>query len=124
MNPVQTNGDTFRQNVILLIKKLEEPLSQDQERTIVAGMEPHFYNVEKMSGQKENLDKRQKLTGKSEKRGEFEKNEPRISAKSYCGEAVKRKGKADKKNYSKWCRIQKKMTARHRDLFVASNRLD
>ena len=27
MNPVQTNGGTFRQNVILLIKNLEEPFS-------------------------------------------------------------------------------------------------
>ena len=33
-------------------------------------MDPHFYNVEKMSGQKGNLEKRQKLTRKLSWRNE------------------------------------------------------
>ena len=62
MSPVQTNGGTFRQNLTLLIKEPEEPLSKSWQRTIVGDMDPHFYNVKKMSGQKRNLEKRQKLT--------------------------------------------------------------
>ena len=72
------------------------------------GIKPQFYNVEKMSGQKRNLEKRQKLTRKSQKQRQFEKNEPSNSAKSSCEEGVKPNGETDTKDYSKCYRIQSK----------------
>ena len=45
---------------------------------------------------------------KSEKRGQFERNEPSNNAQSYYVETVKSKGEPDPTDYSKWYRIQSK----------------
>lgn len=66
-------------------------------------MDPHFYNVERIRGQKGNLEKPQKLTRKLSRR-----NEPSNNAQSYHVETVKSKGEPDPTDYSKWYRIQPK----------------
>lgn len=66
-------------------------------------MDPHFYNVEKIIGQKGNSEKRQKLTRKLSRR-----NEPSNNKQSYYVETVKSKGEPDPTDYSKWYRIQSK----------------
>ena len=58
------------QNLTLLIKELEEPLSKSWQWTIVGGMDPHFYYLEKMGGLKGNLEMCQKLTRKLSWRNE------------------------------------------------------
>ena len=46
---------------------------------------------------------------KSEKRGQFEKNEPSNNVQSYYVETVKSKSEPDPTDYSKWYRIQSKI---------------
>ena len=66
-------------------------------------MDPHFYNVEKMRGQKEKFGEAPEVykVVKSEKRGQFEINEPSSNAQSYYVETVKSKGEPDPTDYSK-----------------------
>ena len=64
-------------------------------------MDPHFYNVGKMSGQKENLERRQKFTRTlSPRNADSETNDPRNIAQNYYVETVKSKGEPDPMDYS------------------------
>ena len=64
-----------------------------------------------MSGQKGNLEKRQKRTRTLSPRNEDslgEMHEPNNNAQNYYVETVKFKGEPDPTDYSKWYRIQSK----------------
>ena len=65
-------------------------------------MDPHFYNVKKMIGQKKKFGKAPEAYKEvdSEKEGQFERNEPSNNAQGGHVETIKSKGEPDPLDYS------------------------
>ena len=95
-------------------------MSKSWQRTTVGGIDAYFYNVEKMSGQKGNLEKRQGV--KSEKQGQFERNKQQCT-ELLCGNS-QIKGRTRPNGLFKMVPDPVKRKARDRNLFGAGDWLD